>query len=88
MSDTYRIYKYDYAGYYHGVYEDIPSDHGYSAGPWTDLPVPAIPDDQFAVFNGQGWFLTSEEEPPRPEPDLVLKQVTGPEAAGPVPTVI
>ena len=85
MSDTYRIYQYDYAGYYHGIFQDIPSDQGYPAGPWTDVPVPTIPDGQFAVFNGQGWFLTSEPEPPMPpEPEPIV----GPDATGLTPTVI
>jgi hypothetical protein len=90
MSDTYRIYQYDYAGYYHGVYQDIPVNQGYPAGPWTDVSVPSIPDGQFAVFDGTGWFLTSEEEPlpPPPPPEPVEDIVTGPEASGPTPTVI
>lgn len=88
MSDTYRIYQYDYAGYYHGIYQDIPSGQGYPAGPWTDVPVPAIPDGQFAVFDGQNWFLTSQPEPPKPEPDAPVEVIAGPDASGPVPTII
>ena len=49
------------------------------------MPVPTIPDGQFAVFNGQGWFLTSEPEPPMPpEPEPIV----GPDATGLTPTVI
>jgi len=88
MSDTYRIYQYDYAGYYHGVYQDIPVSQGYPAGPWTDVPVPDIPAGQFAVFDGQNWFLTSQPEPPKPEPDAPVDVITGPEASGPTPVVV
>lgn len=89
MSDTYRIFEYDYAGYYHGVYQDIPMDQGYKPGPWTDVPVPDIPDGQFAVFGGHGWFLTSEQEPPLPAPQSLEDVVqTAPEATGPIPTVL
>lgn len=88
MSDTYRIYQYDYAGYYHGIYQDIPSGHGYPAGPWTDVPVPAIADGQFAVFDGEAWFVTSQEEPPRPDPNPPVDTISAPEASGPTPTVI
>lgn len=87
MSDTYRIYQYDYAGYYTGRYLDLKIEDGYPAGPWTDVPVPTIPDGQFAVFDGQGWFVTSEPEPPLP-PEPVVEVITGPEASGPTPTVI
>jgi len=89
VPNTYRIYQYDYAGYYHGIYQDIPEGQGYQPGPWTDVPVPSIPDNQFAVFDGTAWFLTSEQEPPRPpEPEPVVTVLTGPEATGPTPTVI
>lgn len=75
MSDTYRIYQYNYAGYYTGNYKDIPNDQGYPAGPWTDVPVPDIPAGQYAVFDGIGWFLTSQPEPPQPDPTPVPEEV-------------
>ena len=80
MSNSYRIYQYDYAGYYTGNYKDIPNDQGYPAGPWTDVPVPDIPVGQYAVFDGQSWFLTSEPRPappdptPVPEPEKVISE--------------
>lgn len=91
MSNTYRIFQYDYAGYYHGIYQDIPVGQGYQPGPWTIEPVPTIPDGQFAVFNGVGWFLTSEQEPPPPPPPEPIPEqeaMAGPEASGPIPMVL
>lgn len=89
MSDTYRIYQYDYAAYYTGNFQDIPNDQGYPSQFWTTAPLPEIPNGQFAVFDGTAWFLTYEQEPPRPpEPEPVVTVLTGPEATGPTPTVI
>ena len=88
MSDTYRIFQYDYAGYYHGIYQDIPVGQGYQPGPWTIEPVPTIPDGQFAVFDGKAWFLTSEPEQPEPAPQEPAPEVAAPEATGPIPTVL
>ncbi len=79
MSDTYTIYEYNYAGYYTGNSQTLLITQGYPGDWWAEGPFPdPIPEGQFARFNGQSWFLTSDPCPPKPEPQSEPAPVSEP----------
>lgn len=65
MSDTYKIYQYDYAAYFTGNVREISIYEGYEPYNWTTVEVPEIPEGYFAKFHKdtQTWEITENTRP-------------------------
>ena len=87
MSHT-SIYEFDRFGYFTGRSAVIDEMGGIPVY-WSAAPFPEIPDGQYAMFNGETWYLVSQPyiEPLPVEPPLVVQRFVPPSPSTPPSTI-
>lgn len=65
MTETIKLYQYDYAAYFTGNTREISIYDGYDPSYWTDQPVPEVPEGHFAKFEKHihQWVITNKYPP-------------------------
>lgn len=64
------LYQVDHYGYFTGVTTEINAAAGFQrgAGGWFEIQPPSLGDGEYAVVNGEGWRVTTQEPLPIPVP--------------------
>lgn len=77
MSGKIKLYEYDHTAYFTGNIMEIDETQGYQPGYLTTVPVPEIPEGQFAKFNKslQIWEITANERPVMRTPNEIIAMI-------------